>query len=123
MTQVAPLFHASADAYRPIRAQAADDNSIAYSFTGRRPGPVLAVILPPALHHAVAGRLARVPSLDRMHGEIRLLAGDAAQAARGEADAWMILGDAEGPRAYWRVLARASTLGIISGRGVPAAYR
>jgi hypothetical protein len=110
-----------ADTYRPVSVVAdATDGICGYRFAGLRAGPALTVVAPVNVRRRVSGRLAMIPSLHRLRGEIRIVSSMAAQMP--PTDAWLILGESHAADAYWRVLARAAALGIIEGRGIPARF-
>ncbi|MEJ6389748.1 hypothetical protein [Gymnodinialimonas ulvae] len=86
---------------------------------GHRSGPILAVEAPPAILRELADRLARIPSLSRMRGALVLGA-----ARPMNVDARLRFGDGEASLRdlHWQVLAAATQLGMISGRGVPGRF-
>lgn len=104
------------------------DGEIIFSHTGLQNGPSLAVVGRIGEMKKIAERLAKVPSLAYMRGSITIYAveEEVAAARVPEVDDVLVLMDRSeaitaNPLAalYWKVLARAASLGIIAGRGVP----
>ena len=94
---------------------------------GRRAGPTLLVATGPGLYHALHGRLLRLPSLPWMRGSMILarLAEIRDTPDDGRIDDIVALPQsATDPvtiaEAYWTVLRKATAMGMIDGRGVPA---
>lgn len=109
MTHTTPHTH--------LKAVALSDNLI-WTLSGAQIGPVLLVTGMGAAMRSAIQRLQSLPSLGYMRGEIVFAE------TQGPVHADMHLDIASLPacEAYWCILAGATSLGMISGRGVPAGY-
>jgi hypothetical protein len=103
-------------------------DQIVFSHTGLQSGPSLAIVGRASEMEKIAARMEKIPSLGYMRGSITIYAvEEEASATRiPEVDDVLVLLDrseefTSNPLAalYWKVLARAASLGIIAGRGVP----
>ena len=116
------MFHAS-EIEIPQRS-----GDMIFSQTGLKSGPSLAVVGRVGEMETIVERMKKIPSLAYMRGSIMVYAvEDEAMSARvPEVDDVLVLMDrseecTQNPTAalYWKILARAASLGIIAGRGVP----
>jgi len=89
--------------------------------SGAQSGPTLAVILGPEQSSAIVNRLAALPSLAYLRGV--LIVGEAAEDPVVATDDVLDLRGQKDPvDMFWTLLARATSLGMIAGRGIPARY-
>ena len=93
-----------------------------YALTGARPGPALKVIGSSAVIQRAAANLARMPSLVYLRGSLEL----GTDLSEGSVDDVLDLSHYDDGQngfepndAHWIILARAASLGMISGRGIP----
>ena len=86
--------------------------------TGLKSGPVLVVTGCGAGLDGAVRRLKALPSLGYMRGELTV----SRLAFSCGADMYLQLSGLPEMESYWRILAAATRLGMISGRGVPARY-
>lgn len=82
---------------------------------GARGGPTLCVLAAPETVEDLVSRFSRMPSLVYMSGTLVV-----SSERPADADDLLDLGSKNASDVYWLILARAATLGMISGRGVPA---
>jgi hypothetical protein len=100
-----------------LRAVSIDDRLV-WSLAGAQTGPVLLITGMGEPMRAAIHRLQRVPSLGYMRGEMTFAEGQGSLHADMHLDVTSLPAD----EAYWCILAGATSLGMISGRGVPAGY-
>lgn len=98
--------------YRPAEGQLSE-----WQMTGASPGPILHVTGAGEALNAAVARLQSLPSLSYLRGTLRV-----SSVMAGAADRTVVIRESSAAAAYWRILASAAQLGMISGRGVPAAF-
>jgi hypothetical protein len=94
-------------------------DKLVWTLSGAQIGPVLLVTGMGQGMRGAIHRLQSVPSLGYMRGEIVF----AETQSHIHADMHLDITPLPASEAYWCILASATSLGMISGRGVPAKYR
>lgn len=97
-----------------------------FSVTGAYAGPHLMVVGPQQLLELAARNLAALPSLVYLRGSLSLSIGGVVDTIEDSVDDVLDLttlamtkDTAAIAKAHWTILARATSLGMISGRGLP----
>jgi hypothetical protein len=103
--------------HHPLKAVSISDELV-WMLSGVRLGPVLLITGMGKPMRGAIQRMQRVPSLGYMRGEIIFAEGQGAL----HSDMHLDIANLPAAEAYWCILAAATRLGMISGRGVPAGY-
>lgn len=91
------------------------DTDLLWHLTGARSGPALLVTGDLEKLAPVVERLQLLPSLVYLRGALMV----GSKNTKAEADEVLSLSRGEPSDFYWYILARATELGMISGRGIP----